>query len=362
MMTARPLLLLFSSLLLCPVVGFSQAKTWYKSYTGTISKYPITLHLLKKSDHYSGYYYYNSRQEPIGLGGTQDLNTGSIKLSAFVPLKESSETFTITLAGDSLSGKWLADEKAQPLAFSAKEMKLPLAFDFIYTEGSVLLKPKIKDSPGAEFSASSVWPKGNSAQALFIKKIIREIFEEKNSSEDIGKIFLARKKEYFDEYLEQTKDEADGELSPSLNYSESTSTEIIFQNQKLLMLATDFSAYTGGAHGNYSTNYTPIDLVANKQLKLSDIVNSAGQKALPKLLEKSFRKVYSIQDNESLVEGGLFENKIEPSDNFYVTTKGIGFCYSPYEIGPYVLGQINLYIPFTELSTYLQPGFRKIIQ
>ena len=52
-----------------PIAGFGQTVSWYKSFSGAISKSPVTLHLHKMGQTYAGYYYYNSVQQPIYLLG-----------------------------------------------------------------------------------------------------------------------------------------------------------------------------------------------------------------------------------------------------------------------------------------------------
>ena len=118
----------------------------------------------------------------------------------------------------------------------------------------------------------------------------------------------------------------------------------------------------GGAHGNYNTRFLSFDLIANKEITLQDILNKAGIKKLNPLLEKYFRKKMKLSNTDPLTDAGLFENKISPNENFYATTKGLGFSYSPYEIAAYAMGEISIFIPFHELNNYLQPGFRKLIR
>lgn len=137
---------------------------------------------------------------------------------------------------------------------------------------------------------------------------------------------------------------------------------IAYQSPKLLTLAFSNYTYTGGAHGNYGTTYTSIDLTNSKKLKLQDILNIQGQKVLGSLLEKHFRITHDLSLADSLQRGGLFENTIKPNNNFYVTSKGLGFNYTPYEIGPYVMGEINIFIPQNELDKYLQPAFKELIR
>ena len=101
--------------------------------------------------------------------------------------------------------------------------------------------------------------------------------------------------------------------------------------------------------------------VNRKKLKLNDIITIEGRKKLSAFLAKALRIQFKLKPTEPLTEV-LFENTIAPTENFYLTGKGIGFSYSPYEVAAYALGEINLFIPFKELETYLQPTIKKLLQ
>jgi hypothetical protein len=105
-----------------------------------------------------------------------------------------------------------------------------------------------------------------------------------------------------------------------------------------------------------------VDLVNNKVLEYDDVFTGKAKKGLGSLLEKHFRLQYKLKATDSLQEGGLFENKIEPNDNFYLTGAGIGFTYLPYEIGPYAMGQVDIFIPLKEIRTYLKPEVSQLLQ
>ena len=322
------------------------------------------MHLYKTGHKYAGYYYYNSKEKLVYFTGDDStLPGGKIRLSAFIGDKEVDESFTFSISGKAIAGEWNPG-KNKPLIFSATETHPIVGFDYIYTEGSASLRPAIKGSPGATFEAASIWPTGNSAQAVFLKKIITEEWDAKNSTEDIGKIFLRQKKKFFADYIKDNKELKDEDVKEAYSFNMDVSDQmmIVYRSAKLIMLAHSNYAYTGGAHGNYGTTYIPLDVLNNKKLHLDDVVIPAGKIQLPGLLEKYFRQAYSLKKTDSLTEGGLFANTIEPTDNFYITEKGIGFCYSPYEIGPYAMGGINIFIPFTELNAYLQPSFKRLIQ
>jgi hypothetical protein len=353
---------IWMSFYISPVIR-GQAMSWYRSYSGTIGTYPVTFHLHKAGPSISGYYYYQSKMQPIYLIG-DDTSAAGGKITLYGAI---SEVFTLTKTDKTCTGIWKKESESKtslPVKLVEKNIT-DLEFDLVYTSGSLKLKPKMEGSPEASYDAVSIWPKGSSATASFIRQIVNEEFGEKNSTRDIGKIFLQEKKKFFDSYLEENKETDDSlllEYPMSYNMEGSQRFGIAFLSPKLLTLAGFYYSYTGGAHGNFSTHYVSIDLVANKKLNLADVLMATGIKKLNSLLEKYFRKDQGLGPAEDLTEGGLFENKIEANENFYVTPKGIGFSFAPYEIAPYAAGEINIYIPFSELTPYLQPGFKKLLQ
>ena len=178
-------------------------------------------------------------------------------------------------------------------------------------------------------------------------------------------LFLKRKKDFLNTYVSDNKEVNDAELkeaSMAYNLDEDSKMLIAFQSSKMMVFAFTFYSYTGGAHGNYGTSYTSVDLTSNKVLALDQVITESGKRQLQNLLEKNFRKQFNLKPTDSLTEGGLFENKIEPNENFYVTGKGIGFCYNPYEIGPYAMGEVNIFIPFSDLKNFLKENFKKLVE
>jgi hypothetical protein len=347
-------------LMLAPGQTIAQSGDWYKQLTGTIGKYPISMHLHKRGATLNGYYFYNSREQPIFLAGS-DTSGGKGGIKLFGALEE---TLSFSLKNGKGTGKWRKDEKDNTgLLLSLTEKPTNPDFVMIYVKDSMKLRPHL--SAEASFEAMSIWPRGTSSSSNFLKVVINNEFGNANSSQDVGKTLLASKKEFFAGYMEENRETSDSDIveySSSYSMEESHSLGVLFKTSRLLTLAHAVYTYMGGAHGNYGTSFINIDLLTNKVLNLKDVLNPAGIGKLNPLLEKYFRKDLGLKPSESLMEGGLFEDKIEYNENFYLTSKGIGFGFTPYEIAPYAAGEINIFIPFSELSAYLQPGFRKLIQ
>ncbi len=356
-------------LLLCllfSIYTFAQNNTvsWYKLFKGKIGKYAVTLHLHKAGHNYDGYYYYDTQQKPLSFSGDDIRIKGKIQVMSYGD-REEAEYFTFSLNGNSATGNWKKTENSKPLPFTATETSLPIQFTYVFTSGSVKLRPKWKESPEASYNAASVWPTGKTATDEFLKTEIRKAFNEKNTGEEIGVLLLRNKKNILNQYLSDSESLEDSDLkreTAAYSMDEDDNMLITFQSAKLLSLAFTNYSFTGGAHGNYGTSYTSVDLTSNKVFALKNIITEAGKQQLRSLLEKNFRNQYNLKPTDSLTEGGLFENKIEPNENFYLTEKGIGFSYVPYEIGPFAMGEINIFISFADLKNHLQDSFKKLIE
>ena len=148
------------------------------------------------------------------------------------------------------------------------------------------------------------------------------------------------------------------DMGLSLSVQEETRVMVMYENEYYITLANYTFSYSGGAHGNYGTSLATINKLNGQQMKLSDVLNITGIKMLPVILEKVARLQYAIKNNLPLDQNDFLVKKIEPSKNFYITSSGIGFLYAPYEIKSFADGDVNLLIPFTVLTTYLQPNFK----
>ena len=360
--------ILLSIFLISVTIGFSQgpdkAISWYKCMKGTIGKYPITMHLHKWENNYGGYYYYERSQEPIPLSGIDSSNKKVGLSTDLSGPNEVTEYFTGKWNGNKFEGTWKAG-KSGPLNFSLSPSTDSTLSDFIfvYTKGNLKLRPKLKKSPKASFFAASIWPYSENDVGVFLKKQLLDISGGKTSME-IGKLLLDQKKIFFDQYKEDFKDATEKDISEyglSYNYDEQSNVFVAFSSSRLLSISADGYSYTGGAHGNYGTTFYVLDLRNKKRLSLNDVLKIEDSVTLNVLLEEKFRKQYGIKPSEKLSET-LFEDYIKANDNFFITEKGIGFNYNPYEIAAYVFGEIRLFIPFREISSLLKPEFLRLIQ
>lgn len=349
-------------LLVCFLTLFSfgvnaQNSSWYKAFTGNIDKYAVTLHLHKSAHNYSGYYYYNASPKPIAFVGNDTTVKGKIQLKVYETDKE--ETFEFVITNQKLSGIWKNDEK-KTLAIDATEQVQTIPINYIFNEGLIKLKPNIANSPIATYSAATVWPASDDVFSKTIAASISKLFGIKyTTSVQAGKFLLQQKQRYFNNYLNDNKSVTADELNEfgqSYNNAYITTVQVIYSDKRLLTLADQTYTYTGGAHGGAVSSYLNFDVQRKKQLRYSDIFKSGTDAAIKKSIEKSFRIQHKLKSGQSLQDAGLFENSIPPTKNIYLTSAGVVFCYQQYEIGPYAMGQIEIFVPMNELKPLLQKG------
>jgi len=93
-------------------------------------------------------------------------------------------------------------------------------------------------------------------------------------------------------------------------------------------------------------------------LGINDVFKPGFEATLDAALEKSLRKKFGLAAKAPLTEL-LFEESFSYTDNFCLTGKGILFNYPPYEIAAYAVGEIKLFVPFSDVKSVLQPAFVK---
>ena len=295
------------ALVILPATGISQIQkkpikefrpadrgiAWYKCFEGTIGKYPITIHLHKMGHTVAGYYFYQSKEQPVYMLGN-DTDSGKFRLYCSVQSQEAEdEIFTVTISGNTCRGIWGKGEnnKIGLQVFATEKNKSAVSwFDMFYIQGTRDLRPGMPGSPEGSFELATIWPK---ASASFIKRVLNRELGEAAANQDIGKTLSDKKEEFLAAYLEQNKNVADSEMTEfPFSYSQEQSQWILvaFQSPGVLSLASLDYFFMGGTHGNYSTRFLCFDLAANKEIALKDVLTPAGIKKLNLCWKKFYEK------------------------------------------------------------------------
>ena len=124
----------------------------------------------------------------------------------------------------------------------------------------------------------------------------------------------------------------------------------------IIVVQLDSYIYSGGAHGNSTTQYLnwlpQSDIVVN----LQTMIPSDNMPAFEAALKRQHARW--LQTNDLAKADPNAYNKMWPfhlSENAALLEEGIAITYDPYEIGPYALGMPTLIVPYSELQGILRP-------
>ncbi|MDR1024548.1 MAG: RsiV family protein [Treponema sp.] len=151
-------------------------------------------------------------------------------------------------------------------------------------------------------------------------------------------------------------------FSASLNwtYEEELTTE--FSSARLLVISRERHSYTGGAHGNYDKSYFVFDRELGIQIGLSDIIRGDAGPVLTALINRELRAGQNLGAADSLKQRGFFVDDVELTENYFLSSGGLGFHWDPYEIAPYVTGYVEILIPYAGIRELLGPEGQHLIR
>lgn len=220
------------------------------------------------------------------------------------------------------------------------------------------LIPEIKNSPAATYDVvfpDPQWPAdpriGDSVRKAFLNIYLgEELLENKTAQTALNE----RLNQMAQQYQEENRDIYDPkEYFLQLNHEFQVRPFVVCNTGYILSAGIDIYAYTGGAHGLEVKRFANLNLKNGKTLQLAhlfDIDNRYISGRLKDLIKTHIRKQYQLAAQQSLTEAGFFSDDIELPAEFYLTPTGIGLYYNVYEIAPYVMGPINVFIPWNEVK------------
>ncbi|GAB3425473.1 hypothetical protein GCM10027516_27990 [Niabella aquatica] len=341
---------------------------FFKTLEGSIAGKRIIMHFLKSYDRVDANYYYADQGQPIFLSKDWNKTQGDsiYLLEVSTRTSEQSPTLTMAIHQDGVTGIWRSGDGKAAYPFELKESNSQPTLHFnaaSYIDSAKYVKFKT-DTPTLKSSVTVVTAIDDNTGAAWLNQQVKQIIangDKKFTGQSLSQTAAALVKDAVDGYNSDVDSSLVGidKKAPHyfLNREYQTLSNIIYNQHGYIALSIFNYAYTGGAHGNYGTSMYCFDADTQRRLDLKDIVHIDSLKA-QELLEQYFRQQYSLPLSTPL-DQRLFVKHLVPNNNFYLSPAGLGFVYVPYEIAPYADGEINIWIPFSDLKPYLNPEFTK---
>jgi hypothetical protein len=308
--------------------------------------------LTKTDSTFGGAYYYDKIGKPLKIYGHLTKNENEIELSEYDEKGDKTGIFLGTYNADNtFIGIWTNAKTNKVLPFSLSQLNSSSIASVALTHyrnencrtrDSLLQIMKAEDIPFYQSSCSyididliTIETPNKEVNALINNLIL------KNVCHDIGETQYANIPEYLESINNLTEDDINQmDVSCSINTNHNNILSVDISN----------GSYTGGAHPNsWSTTYN-FDIRTGEVIKLKDILIDGGEEQLQKLAEKLF-----VKNNGR--EGWDFEEgKFPLAVNFSINTGGLYFFYNSYEIGSYVMGAPDVFIPYKDIKHLIKPN------
>jgi hypothetical protein len=344
-------------------------KKCYLHLLGTINKeFPVEMNLVKINDTiYGDYSFVQPDKIPYGKE-----NTG--RGIAVCGKMGSGDAFSLRELTDpkgslikmkfvnsqSLSGTFERPRGSKPLPFEVSE-KYPegsIAMNVYYQKAFMPLVKKPK-SPGAAIQLGMLLP-GESANPLISDSLIRLMLVKFTGKQvrlfQPEKLLDGMKQIYFENYLATNEGIYNASMASSFNWQSLKFLHILLNGSHILTFYIDHYAFTGGAHGLQTRQFTVVNLWTGKEVELKDIFKENSEPELVSILSDKIHEMNHLPTSQNLKDAGFFTDTVKPTDNFYITGEGIGFFYNQYDIAPYASGSIDVFIPYRELKDLLVGG------
>ncbi|GHT78864.1 hypothetical protein AGMMS50262_21950 [Bacteroidia bacterium] len=130
---------------------------------------------------------------------------------------------------------------------------------------------------------------------------------------------------------------------------------IFFNQGDIISMVINVYEFTGGVHGSAFTRGSILDLRTGKKIKYEDVFYENTQDSISNLLYSNLLKARKYQSEDEMTADGFDFDTIPPTDNFVADDEGLTFIYDPYELGAYVLGIVEISVPYSDLVYYMKP-------
>ena len=146
------------------------------------------------------------------------------------------------------------------------------------------------------------------------------------------------------------------------SYANDWSMQISYENYQfsdfVRSVAFDMSFYTGGAHPNSGYKTFNFDVNQDKELKLADLFVNGDipWDMLSQLVQDDLKTQLADMSDATTIEQGTGTNP-NNYQSWVLSDDGLIFLFDPYQVAAYAAGPQKVVIPFTALSTVLNPQF-----
>ena len=333
-------------------IAIDDTQFFYKHFAGTINDdIEIIMSLNRNKNSLSGYYYYKKIGIQIFIDGSID-EKNNIILNEYDKNSVQTGTFIGILNNDKLSGTWQNPTKTKNFKFNITEdYSNSVKFEVLCQNAEYQLF-EIDTFPFYSIEIKYLNPVSyennlvlNSLQNSLLHYYFAEDIIEKTPKATINTFIdtLINIYKTYNEIPEYNDYEYISDAKYQFTWDYTSEWVILYNEKDKLSIAEINYIYEGGAHGLGTYNLFNYDLKTNKKIVLSDIIKKAQFEELQTIILQKL-------DENGQTEMLFSLDDVKPTENFFLSSDGITFIYNPYEIAPYVVGIIEVFIEYKKIE------------
>jgi hypothetical protein len=199
-------------------------------------------------------------------------------------------------------------------------------------------------------------------QTLFVSSYFGEAYETYSPQEAVARYtedyINTYKEEMEKDFREEMEESGEIPSNPWFSRYEISSGEIVFNRDNLISYTVSIESYTGGAHGSHSVIHRVIDLKTGVFVTEEELFIEGYEKELTQLLVNGITAGKQLKDPKELEDIGFFSvDEIYPNGNFLIDETGITYSFNEYEIAAYVVGIVDVHIPYEKIKHLLRENY-----
>lgn len=168
-----------------------------------------------------------------------------------------------------------------------------------------------------------------------------------NAPDKYAETYIENYRKDLEPMYKQESVEDSANVSAWYSYYKGMEGHVQLYSGNLLVYRISYNEYTGGAHGVYMTSYLNLQLDTLTPICLDDLFVPNYKDALTDLLWNQLMADNQVTTHEELESMGYTSiGELTPTENFFIDSDGITFHYNIYDIAPYVMGAIQIKLPY----------------
>jgi hypothetical protein len=248
---------------------------------------------------------------------------------------------------------------AEDIQFYQEEISVPLW----NKEEPEAVVPPGTEAPALRITLSLASVSGKSGgKGEALGPLFQDLFYQGMDPQDYAKEQIRNKTFEYRGIKEEIRGQPERIFSETLNWYYEEKFGVEMNGPRFLVVSRSWADYTGGAHGNYGKNYFVFDRETAGKISLSDLMGEGFGQVLTEKLNEELRESRELGRNDSLRQDGFFVDQVELTENFYLSSRGIGFHWDPYEIGPYAMGFVEVVVPYGKIGDILNSLGRSAVR